>query len=143
MYPYPFNYSTGSIPAFTPYVEYSLPTDYHDTNMVRYRSNDSYGVFTDYRIENEKLLISRGYSAEFFLDYWVIPPLLTTATNTFLIKDRTALIIPYGVAGDILYGNGYNLAAGTALKNEYEKKKGQIDTSKESGKQTIANTRNW
>jgi len=109
MYPYVFSNSTALIPAFKPFVEYSLPSDYDDMNRVRYRDDNRYGTFTDYKIENSKLLISRGYSAEFFLDYWVIPSAVTTATNTFLIKDRTALIIPYGVAGDILIGNGINV----------------------------------
>lgn len=143
MYPYTFNYSTGEIPAFTPYCSYSLPTDYDDINQVRYRSNSDYGKFTDYKIEGGKLLISRGYSAEFFLDYWIIPSALTTATNTFLIKDRTALMIPYGVAGDILIGNGINVSQGQAFIAEYEKKRDSIDTSTEYGKQEITNSRRW
>ena len=142
MYPYNFG-STSVIPSFAPYCSYLLPSDYSDINRVRYRQNGEYGIFTDYKIEDENLLISRGYSAEFFLDYWIIPPAVTTATNTFLIKDRTALIIPYGVAGDILIGNGFNVGQGQVFKAEYEKKKGQIDTSVEYGKQTISNTRGW
>jgi hypothetical protein len=143
MYPYAFSSSTAAIPAFKPYAEYDLPADFDKVNQVRYRNSDDYDKFTNYRIENGKLLISRAYSAEFFLDYWIIPPAVTTATNVFLVKDRTALIIPYGVAGDILMGNGFNVAAGQALKQEYENKKAQIDTSKEYGKQTILNTRGW
>ncbi|MDD5395640.1 MAG: hypothetical protein PHE17_21675, partial [Thiothrix sp.] len=87
--------------------------------------------------------ISRGYSAEFLLDYWIIPSALTTATNTFLIKDRTALMIPYGVAGDILVGNGINVSQGQAFIAEYEKKRDSIDTSTEYGKQEISNSRGW
>ena len=143
LYPYTFGNSTVAIPAFKPYVEYALPSDYSDINKVRYRSNNEYGTLTDYRIDGGNLLISRGYSAEFFLDYWVIPSAVTTATNTFLIKDRTALIIPYGVAGDILIGNGINVGQGQAFKAEYEKKLKAIDTSTEHGKQTISNTRRW
>jgi hypothetical protein len=142
-YPYTFNNSTAAIPAFKPYAEYSLSSDYDDVDQVRYRNGAKYDKFTDYRIEDDKLLIPRGYSAEFFFDYYVIPPTLTTATNTFLIKDRTALIIPYGVAGDILIGNGINVSQGQAFIAEYEKKRNAIDVSKEYGKQTISNTRNW
>jgi hypothetical protein len=143
LYPYTFGNSTAAIPAFKPYVEYALPSDYSDINKVRYRANNEYGTLTDYRIDGGNLLISRGYSAEFFLDYWIIPSAVTTATNTFLIKDRTALIIPYGVAGDILIGNGINVGQGQAFKAEYEKKLKAIDTSTEHGKQTISNTRRW
>jgi hypothetical protein len=143
MYPYAFGNSTAAIPAFKPYAEYALPNDYDDMNQVRYMDRNRYGVFTDYKIENGKLLISRGYSAEFILDYWIIPPAVTTATDTFLIKDRTALIIPYGVAGDILVGNGINVPQGQAFKELYEKKKGNIDTAVEYGKQTITNSRRW
>jgi hypothetical protein len=142
-YPYTFGNSTAAIPAFRPYVEYGLPSDYGDINKVRYHKSNDYGILTDYRIDNNKLLISRGYSAEFFLDYWIIPSAVTTGTDTFLIKDRTALIIPYGVAGDILIGNGINVEQGQVFKAEYEKKRNSIDVSTEHGKQTIANTRRW
>jgi len=142
-YPYTFGDSTAAIPAFKPYAEYDLPSDYSDINKVRYHVNSDYGVLTDYKIENGKLLISRGYSAEFFLDYWIIPSAVTTATDTFLIKDRTALIIPYGVAGDILIGNGINVGQGQTFKAEYEKKRDAIDTSTEHGKQTIRNIKGW
>jgi hypothetical protein len=143
MYPYPFNYSTAEIPAFTPYCSYTIPTDYDDVDQVRYRNGAKYDKFTDYRIEDGKLLIPRGYSAEFFFDHYIIPAALTTATNTFLIKDRTALMIPYGVAGDILIGNGINVGQGQTFITEYEKKRDSIDTSKEYGKQIISNTRKW
>jgi len=142
-YPYTFGNSTAAIPAFKPYAEYSLPSDYSDIKKVRYHSNGDYGNLTDYRIDGGKLLISRGYSAEFFLDYWIIPPALTSSTDTFLIKDRTALIIPYGVAGDILIGNGINVGQGQTFKTEYEKKRDSIDTSTEHGKQTIGNVKGW
>jgi hypothetical protein len=142
-YPYTFGSSTAAIPSFKPYVEYDLPSDYSDINKVRYHKNSDYGTFTDYRIDNKKLLISRGYSAEFFLDYWIIPPVVTTSTSAFLIKDRTTLIIPFGVAGDVLIGNGVNVGQGQAFKTEYEKKRDKIDTSTEHGKQTINNTRGW
>ncbi len=143
MYPYTFGSSTANIPSFAPYVEYSLPSDYDDINRVRYRDKNDYGTFTDYKIDNSKLLINRGYSAEFFLDYWRIPSGVTTATNTFGIKDRTALIIPYGVAGDILIGDGFNVDAGQALKEQYERKKNAIDVSVNYGKQEIVNSRGW
>ena len=142
-YPYTFGDSTAAIPSFKPYCEYALPSDYGDIKKVRYCSNGECGTLTDYRIDGGNLLISRGYSAEFFLDYWIIPSAVTTATNTFLIKDRTALIIPYGVAGDILIGNGINVGQGQAFKAEYEKKRDAIDTSTEHGKQTIANVKGW
>lgn len=143
MYPYPFNNSTAEIPAFTPYCSYTIPTDYDDVDQVRYRNGAKYDKLTDYRMEDGKLLIPRGYSAEFFFDHYIIPAALTTATDTFLIKDRTALMIPYGVAGDILIGNGINVGQGQAFIAEYEKKRDSIDTSKEYGKQTISNTRKW
>jgi hypothetical protein len=143
LYPYTFGDSTAAIPAFRPYCEYALPSDYGDIKKVRYCLNGEYGTLTDYRIDGGNLLISRGYSAEFFLDYWIIPSAVTTATNAFLVKDRTALIIPYGVAGDILIGNGINVGQGQAFIGEYEKKIKGIDTSTEYGKQTINNTRGW
>ena len=142
-YPYTFGNSTAAIPVFQPYCSYNLASDYDDMNQVRYRDNNKYGVFTNYKIENSKLLISRGYSAEFALDYWIVPPAVTTATSTFLIKDRTALIIPYGVAGDILVGNGINVSQGQAFQGLYEKKRDAIDTAVEYGKQEIANSRGW
>jgi len=142
-YPYTFGNTTAAIPSFKPYAEYDLPSDYSDINKVRYHSNSDYGNLTDYRIDAGKLLINRGYSAEFFLDYWIIPPAVTTATDTFLIKDRTALIIPYGVAGDILIGNGINVSQGQVFKAEYEKKRDAIDVSTEHGKQTINNVKGW
>jgi hypothetical protein len=143
MYPYTFGDSTAAIPAFKPYNEYSLPSDYSDINKVRYRADGDYGTFTDYRIDGGKLMISRGYSAEFILDYWIIPSAVASATDTFLIKDRTALIIPYGVAGDVLIGNGINVGQGQAFIAEYEKKLKAIDPSTEHGKQTIANVKGW
>jgi hypothetical protein len=143
LYPYTFGDSTAAIPSFKPYCQYALPSDYGDIKKVRYCVNGECGTLTDYRIDGGNLLISRGYSAEFFLDYWIIPSAVATATDVFLIKDRTALMIPYGVAGDILIGNGINVGQGQAFIAEYEKKRNSIDTSTEHGKQTIANTRNW
>lgn len=142
-YPYAFGNSTALIPAFTPYVEYDISADYMDVKNVTYRYKSDYGVFTDYLIENGKFLIPRGYSAEFRFNYWKLVSGLTTATNTFEIKDKTVLIIPYAVAGDILLGNGFNIQAGQALKNEYEKIKAQIDTSNEYGRQKVDNICGW
>jgi len=142
-YPYAFGNATASIPAFTPYVEYSIASNYADIKNVTYRYKSDYGTFTDYLIEHGKLLIPRGYSAEFFFNYWKQVSALTTATNTFEIKDKTVLIIPYGVAGDILLGDGLNISAGQALKAEYEKKKAQIDPSNEYGRQKVDNILGW
>ncbi len=142
-YPYTFGNSTASIPSFTPYCEYSLPSDYMDINRVTYRYNSDYGPFTDYRIENGKLLISRGYSSEFIFNYYRQVSALTTATNTFEILDKSALIIPYGVAGTILVGNGYNVKAGQQLLAMYEAKKNGIDVSNEYGNREIVNEQGW
>jgi hypothetical protein len=142
-YPYTFGNNTASIPDFKPHMEYALSSDYMDTKNVTYRYNEDYGVFTDYRIENGYLLIPRGYSAEFYHNYWKQVSKVTTATNTFDLKDKTCLIIPYGVAGDILIGNGFNVQAGMTLKNTYEQMKAQIDTSNEQGRHTLYNIKQW
>ena len=142
-YPYTFNNLTASIPTFKPYNEYALPSDYDDINRVRYRYNADYDNFTDYRIEASSVLIPRGYSAEFIIDYWRFPSAVTTATNTFDILDKFAWLIPYHVAGTILVGNGFNVGAGQTLLNIYEQKKGRIDTSIEYGRQSVINYKGW
>jgi len=142
-YPYTFGNNTASIPDFKPHMEYALSSDYMDTKNVTYRYNKDYGVFTDYRIENGYLLIPRGYSAEFYHNYWKQVTAVATATNTFDLKDKTCLIIPYGVAGDILIGNGFNVQAGMTLKNTYESMKERIDTSNEQGRHTLFNIKGW
>ena len=142
-YPYTFGNSTASIPDFKPYTEYAISSDYMDTKNVTYRHNDEYGVFTDYKIENGYLLIPRGYSAEFYHNYWKQVSQVTTATNTFDLKDKTVLNIPFAVAGDILIGNGFNIQAGRELKSEYEKMKFQIDPSNEQGRHTMFNIKRW
>jgi hypothetical protein len=91
----------------------------------------------------DKLLIPRGYSAEFKFHYFTMPSMITTATNVFDLKDKTVMIIPYFVAGSILAGNGFNIPAAQMLLAEYERKKAAIDTSTNRGKHTISNTKQW
>jgi len=142
-YPYDFGAATASIPDFKPHMEYAISADYMDTKNVTYRCNEDYGTFTDYKIENGYLLIPRIYSAEFYHNYWKQVSGVTTATNTFEIKDKTVLLIPFGVAGDILIGNGFNIQAGNTLLEKYESKKNQIDTSNEQGRHTMFNYQGW
>jgi len=142
-YPYTFGNSTASIPDFKPYMEYSLPSDYMDRKTVSYRYKSDYGTFTDYKIEGSYLMIPRGYSAEFFFYYWKQVTGVATATDTFDIKDENALIIPYYVAGMIMIGNGFNVAAGNKLVEMYEYKKDNIDTSQNYGKHDIYNICGW
>jgi len=142
-YPYTFGNNTASIPDFKPYMEYSLPSDYMDRKTVSYRYKSDYGTFTDYKIEGSYLMIPRGYSAEFFFYYWKQVTGVATATDTFDIKDENALIIPYYVAGMIMIGNGFNVAAGNKLVEMYEYKKGNIDTSQDYGKHDIFNLMGW
>lgn len=142
-YPYTFGNNTASIPDFKPYAEYSVPSDYYDMNRVTYRYKDDYGTFTNYRKEGDKWLIPRNYSAEFLFYYWKQVSSVVTATDTFDILDKTALIIPYAVAGAILIGNGFNLAAGQKLIDMYEYKKSRIKTTHEYGRQKLDNIMGW
>jgi len=142
-YPYTFGNSTASIPDFKPYMEYALPDDYMDRKTLSYRYKDDYGTFTDYKIEGGYLMIPRGYSAEFYFYYWKQVTGVATATDTFDIKDKNALIIPYYAAGMILIGNGFNIPAGDKLVETYEYKKANIDTSQDYGKHTMYNVVGW
>jgi len=143
MYAYTFGNNTASIPDFMPYLEYALSSDYMKTKNVSYRLSQNYGVFTDYIIENGYLMIPRGYSAEFYHNYWKQVSGVATATNTFDVRDKTAAIIPFGVAADILIGNGFNVAAGRVLEEKYERMKAQIDTFTDQGRKTISNYKGW
>ncbi len=142
-YPYAFGNSTAAIPDFKPEMEYAVSSDYMDTKNVTFRYKSQYGTFTDYRIENSYLLIPRGYSAEFYHNYWKQVTAVATATNTFDLKDKNVLAIPFAVAGDILIGNGFNIQAGNTLKAEYEKMKARISTFEAQGRQTMYNIKGW
>lgn len=142
-YPYTFNNTTASVPYYRPECEYALSSDYDKMDNISYRYKDAVGIFGDYRIENDKLYIPRGYSAEFMFNYYKIVTPVTSVASSFEMKDKTVLLIPYAVAGDILIGNGYNLQAGKILKEEYEIKKAQINPYRYLGKTEITNAKSW
>jgi hypothetical protein len=148
LYKYTFNGVTASIPTYTPYVEYSIPSAYYSINRVRYKYYDDYRNFSDYRIDNDidnqrKLLIPRGYRGEFVFDYWRLPSAVTTATNTFDIRDSYAYIIPWGVAGAIMLGNGFNARVGQLYIQIYEGKKNGIKLDHNYGRMGLDNIKGW
>lgn len=143
MYPYTFGNVTANIPSFTPSVNYQISSDFMDIKNITFTNNAEYGKFTDFTIENGKLMIPRGYSTEFRFNYYKKVNPLTSATDTFEIQDENAWIIPYGVAGTVLIGNGFNVGAGQVLNGMYEQKKNQIDTSENFGRQEIYNIKGW
>jgi hypothetical protein len=148
LYEYTFNGVTASIPYYQPYVEYAIPENFYELNRIRSRIYTEYRNFTDYRIDNNvdndrMLLIPRNYRGEFVFEYWKYPTMVTTAVQTFEIMDANALKIPWGVAGSIMLGNGFNARVGQMYMDMYERKKNSIKMSHNYGQIKVDNIKGW
>jgi hypothetical protein len=148
LYGFTFNGVTASIPYYQPWVEYQIPDNYYGINRMRYRFYNDYRTFTDYRIDNDindlrRVLIPRNYRGEFIFEYWKLPELVTTAADIFYIRDAYTLIIPWGVAGTIMLGNGFNARVGQLFLDMYEKKKNNIKIDHDFGYMKLDNVKGW
>jgi hypothetical protein len=148
LYSYTFNGVTASIPYYQPWVEYQIPNDYYAINRMRYRYYNDYRTFSDYRIDNDinnlrRVLIPRNYRGEFVFEYWRMPTAVTTAAATFQLRDAYAYIIPWGVAGAIMMGNGFNARVGQLLLDMYERKKNNIKVDHDFGYMQLDNIKGW
>jgi hypothetical protein len=148
LYQYTFNGVTASIPSYVPWVVYDVPTDYYAINRMRYRYYNDYRTFSDYRIENGlannwQVYIQRSYRGEFVFDYWRMPSAVTGDTQTFEIRDAYAYIIPWGAAGAIMLGNGFNAKVGTIMLQSYEQKKASIKLDHDFGYMKLDNVKGW
>jgi hypothetical protein len=147
-YGYTFNGVTASIPYYQPWVEYQIPDDYYGINRMRMRYYNDYRNFSDYRIDNDinnkrRVLIPRDYRAEFVFEYWKLPSAVASGTETFQIRDAYAYIIPWGVAGTIMLGNGFNARVGQLFLDMYEKKKNNIKLDHDFGYMKLDNIKGW
>lgn len=148
LYSYTFNGVTASIPYYQPWVEYQIPDDYYGINRMRYRYYNDYRTFSDYRIDNDvndkrRVLLPRNYRGEFVFEYWRMPTQVVTAADTFQLRDAYAYIIPWGVAGAIMLGNGFNARVGQLFLDMYEKKKNNIKLDHDFGYMQLDNIRGW
>lgn len=148
LYSFSFSGVTASIPYYQPWVEYQIPTDFYAINRMRYRYYNDYRTFSDYRIDNGvdnvwKLLVPRDYRGELVFDYWRMPSGVTTAVNTFEIRDAYAYIIPWGVAGAIMMGNGFNARVGGMYMQYYEQKRDAIKLDHNYGYMKLDNIKGW
>jgi len=145
MYPYYFDGVSANIPPFKQYSEFQKPSDYLDIHYVEMENVSSFNPnFTDYNQDKDKWRIKRQYSAEFsFYYYRQVSAIDSASTSKFEVTDKTALLIPFALAGTVLNANGYNLQAGSTFINTFEAKKAQIAQSENNGKQEIYNIKGW
>lgn len=148
MYSFSFSGVTASIPYYQPWVEYQIPQDFYAINRMRYRDNADYRTFSDYRIDNDvsnlwRVLVPRDYRGEFVFEYWAMPSAVATALDTFKIRDAYAYIIPWGVAGAIMMGNGFNARVGAMYMQYYEQKKDAIKLDHDFGYMKLDNIKGW
>ncbi len=148
LYGYTFNGVTASIPYYQPWVEYQIPDDYYGINRMRMRYYNDYRNFSDYRIDNDinnkrRVLIPRDYRAEFVFEYWKLPSAVSTGLDTFQIRDAYTYVIPWGVAGTIMLGNGFNARVGQLFLDMYEKKKNNIKLDHDFGYMKLDNIKGW
>ncbi len=93
--------NTSDIPNYERYVEYTLPNDYYQLNNITYKGD----TLTDYKKENNKLMIPSYYEGEIVVNYYGYPTTITDDTEdtfTFELSQEGQMVLPYYVASDIL-----------------------------------------
>lgn len=114
------------------YEEFSLPSDMYQLRKVVAWDKDGANVPLDYKILGKKIYINRESNAQYLIEYYIYPSVITENTSDkFMLElDQDAqMILPYQVANDILKVDPS--ADYTAFLGEYQRKLQALDSRRE------------
>lgn len=144
--------ATANIPAYSLYVEHTMPFGFYKLNKISFESydNSSYcNEFSDYYFENPTtLLVNHEYKGLIRVHYWAMPTTILSNDTVPTTYDTTELevlnsaqdIMVSGVAGKLLLTDANKQGTAISLINFYESEKynmAGIDKVRE--KQTVRN----
>ncbi len=114
------------------YEEFSLPSDMYQLRKVVAWDKDGTNVPLDYKILGKKIYINRESNAQYLIEYYIYPSVITENTSDkFMLElDQDAqMILPYQVANDILKVDPS--ADYSAFLGEYQRKLQALDSRRE------------
>lgn len=120
------------------YTEYSLPSNMYQLSKVIALDENNNNVAPEYNIIGKKIYIKNSSKAQYILEYYAYPTVITEATkDNFVLEidQDVQMILPYAVANDILKvdpSSDY-----TAFLQEYQRKLQSLDTRRTTPTVTI------
>lgn len=90
-----------TVPAYQKYLEYELPSDFYQMNLVTYRGSK----LEDYKRIGNKILIPSSYIGEVVVNYYKYPTKIDDETSDDFVLElnpEALTILPYYVASDVL-----------------------------------------
>ena len=114
------------------YEEYSLPSNLYQLRKVYAWDENGKDVTPEYKILGKKIFIKRDSKAQYILEYYIYPTVITeNTTDKFMLEldQDVQMALPYRVANDILKTDPS--ADYQAFYIEYQRIIQGIDTRKE------------
>lgn len=144
-----FGYTFGNVndvPNYTPYVSYTLPSNFRTLNKISYRG-DNFAIdnYRDYRWEGKKtLLIDYYMKGSFDVYYYANPTTITSSTSDtheFEVDIEAQPLIPMYVASKVVAEEKPTMAA--ILFNEYRLKLSELTDDNVMGDDEIYSVDGW
>lgn len=144
LYAYTFS-SNATVPNYTPYISYAMPSDFIELNKIIYRGdNEVYSNYVDYYWEGKMLLLGYSVSGSFDVLYYKHPLTITASsldTVEYEVDIEAQQLIPLYVASKVVAEEKPTLSG--LLFNEYRLKLSQLSDIDIHGDNTISINDGW
>lgn len=145
LYAYTFS-SSSLVPSYTPYVSYTLPSDFMELNKIMYRGDNMvYDNYMAYKWEGRRtLLIPYHHAGSFDVLYYRYPTAITSATADsveYEVDVEAQPLIPMYVASKWVAEEKPTMSA--ILFNEYRLKLSELSDLDIIGDTVISSVDGW
>lgn len=144
-----YSFATDAdVPNYTPYVSYTMPTDFFELEKVVQRTDmKQYNDLGIYRWEGRQtFVLPYDYTGSFDIFYFRYPTTIddnTLDTYTFEVDTEAQEAIPYYLAGHVLMSDPPQRGVGQMLLQEYQGKLANLRQWNYDGFMMIDNPSGW